>query len=115
MSIFRLDSNENHAINSKYIQTVDLTLQNLGNEEFDTLIQGMNPRGTTFIYLYHLHNASAPNSVITIPNIYTNYEPFSLLLVTNINTYTTTAITMHVRSNGNLVALFTQEDYLRIH
>ncbi|GGA05489.1 hypothetical protein GCM10008018_59360 [Paenibacillus marchantiophytorum] len=115
MSIFRIDASESQAINSNYIQSIDITLQNLGHEEFDMLIQGTNPSGTTFTYLYHLNPVSAANSVIHIPDIYTNYESFSLLLVTNINTYATTAVTLHMKSNGHVVAIFTQDNFVRIH
>ncbi|MEW9700276.1 hypothetical protein [Paenibacillus sp. SI8] len=114
MSIYQVVCSENEAINSRYIQSIDLTIQNLGHEEFDMLIKGLNSHGTAFIYLYHLNKSSDPNSVITIPDIYTNYEPFTLQLVTNRDTRSTAAITMYVKSNGNLVALFTQEDFSKI-
>lgn len=111
MSIFRIYANEHHAINSTYIQSIDLTIQNLGAEEFDILIEGNNPHGNTFLYLYHLDSVSHPNSMRTIPDMFTNYAPFSLQLVTNINHSSTTALTLLAKNNGHVIARFTQYDF----
>ncbi|UKS27640.1 hypothetical protein LOZ80_01435 [Paenibacillus sp. HWE-109] len=113
MSIFRIHANENHPVNSRYIQSIDLTIQNLGAEEFDVLIEGMNWNGNSHLFLYHVYSASQPNSVRTITDLFTNYEPFSLQLVTNIQSDQYTAITMQAKHNGSVIAIFTQEDFLR--
>ncbi|WP_314003333.1 hypothetical protein [uncultured Paenibacillus sp.] len=111
MSILRLEAAPYTAIDSQYIQSVDLTVINIGSEAFDILAHGYNPYGVFHVALFHM----AAGAVATIPDLMTHYTPFSLLLVTNINHYNTLGATVAAKNNGSLVALFTQDNFIRIH
>lgn len=110
MSIMRLETMPGGKIDSNYISSVDLSVQNLGAEEFDFLLH-MYYNGV--IGYVALHHVPAYGSV-WVPDIPANLTPFSMLLVTNINSYTTTGIVTYAKLNGNVVAVYSQEDFIRI-
>ncbi|NRF95269.1 hypothetical protein HQN89_30770 [Paenibacillus frigoriresistens] len=112
MSIFRLESFEYGPIDSRYIQSVDVIMQNLGPKTFDALIQGFHASDFFHLSLYALQNFPEPGSTITINNILTHNIPFSLQIVTNTNTTAYTAITVYAKNNGVLVAMFSQNEFL---
>ncbi|EXX86297.1 hypothetical protein BG53_06380 [Paenibacillus darwinianus] len=111
MSILRLEAAPHTAIDSQYIQSVDLTIINIGAEEYDVLFHGYNLFGVFHVNLFHL----AAGAVTTIPDIMTGHMPFSLLLVTNINHYHTLGVNVAAYNSGALVALLTQENFTRSH
>ncbi|MFB9329633.1 hypothetical protein ACFFSY_27160 [Paenibacillus aurantiacus] len=110
MSVFRLNSAPYEKIDCRYIESADLTITNNGGEEFDVLVELETPHNVIFVGLFHL----APGAVAVAPNLPTNYGSFSLLLVTNLNNHHPTGVTVHVKNHGALVALFTQEDCIRM-
>ncbi|GAB6930269.1 hypothetical protein JCM10914A_42520 [Paenibacillus sp. JCM 10914] len=107
MSIFRLDAAEYGQIDARYIQAVDLVITNAGPDEFDVLIHGYSPHGVYHVGLVHV----APGLTSVIPNITNHNQPFSLLLVTNINYSYTTLITLHAKNQGQIVAMYSQADF----
>jgi hypothetical protein len=109
MSILRLEAAENSKIDSRYVEYVDLEVTNLGSEGFDFLVLVYAPYGPIFRGLHHV----SPGSPVFIPQIVTAYNPFSFLVITNINTYSYTALTMRAYNYGTNVAIFTQEDAIR--
>jgi hypothetical protein len=112
MSIFQLSSREGSAVDSRYIQTFDLSVENLGEEEFEILIQGENSSGVNLLALHHLSAASAgAGSRLTFNEVPTNFAPFSLQLVSNINDASRTAVTLFAKNNGAVVAIITQQHF----
>lgn len=109
MSILRLEAAEYSKIDSRYIEYIDLKLINLGIEGFEFLILAYAPQGPIFRGLYHVSQGSD----VFIPQIITSYNPFYLLIVTNINTYASTGLTMRAWNYRRNVAIFTQEDSVR--
>lgn len=111
MSILRLNSVNHGAVDSRYIQAFDLELCNLGGEGFEMLVTVYTPSGLLYRGLYHL----AQGVSVIIPRITTQFLPFQLIMVTNINKYDTTAVTMRAWNGGQPVAIFTQEEAVRIN
>lgn len=111
MSILRLESTPGGTIDSRFITSVDTVIQNLGPESFDILMQVFkegNPLATT------LHHVPAFSST-ALPWVETERTGFNLLLVTNINSYASTGITMNARLYGEVVAVYSQEHFQRVH
>ncbi|CAM4251665.1 hypothetical protein [Paenibacillus tarimensis] len=111
MSVFRLEAAPNTKVDSRYIESVDLTITNIGSESFEMLIHGYKPEGVFHVGLIHVPVGAA----ISIPGLVTQYSPFSLLLVSNYHTFHTTGIAAHVKDQGAVVAVFTQDDFTRMH
>jgi len=111
MSILRLNSVEHGAIDSRFIQAFDLELCNLGSEGFEMLITVYTPQGLLYRGLYHL----AQGVSVIIPRITTQFSPFQLIMVTNINKYDTTSVTVRAWNGVHPVAIFTQEEAVRFH
>ena len=111
MSIFRLEAAPYQPIDSRYVDTVDLLVNNIGGEPFDMLIHGYNPHGRFYVGQIGL----AGGAVVTVPGIATLKMPFTLLLVTNYHTYHTTGIALTLKNGGETVALINQEHFTRMH
>lgn len=111
MSIMRLESMEYGRIDSRYIQTIDLTIQNLSDRVFDVLVQAHHPTGVFYVTLRSVPAFNAVN----LTDLYTEQLPFSLLLVTNVNNLGATGILLQAKQAGSVVAVYTQEDFQRLH
>ncbi|PZD93271.1 hypothetical protein DNH61_21735 [Paenibacillus sambharensis] len=111
MSVFRLEAAPYTKVDSRYIESVDLTVSNIGAEPYEMLIHGYKPEGVFHVGLIHV----PVGAVMSIPGLMTQYSSFGLLLVTNYHTFHTTGITAHVKNHGAVVAVFTQEDFTRMH
>lgn len=114
MSIFRLAANVDTPINSIYIQTCELVIQNLGGESFEILVQVSQNASPIHTSLHHVSPLYAGGSVITVGDMHTGYSPFSFLIVTSLLYTSTTALTLYVKDKGNLIALFTQNDFIKV-
>jgi hypothetical protein len=111
MSIMRLESVQGGIIDSRYITSLDAVIQNLGSVSFDIIVQTLHNGHGSFMVLHHV----PPFGTVEVPGIETLQTDFSLLLVTNGNTYSTIAVTLYAKLNGGLVAIFSQEDFYRVH
>ncbi|MCA1296079.1 hypothetical protein LBW89_24020 [Paenibacillus sp. alder61] len=109
MSTLRIKATENGKIDSRYIQTVDVSLTNLGGNGFEFLLLGYGPYGLIHRRLYHLGQGES----VTIPKIMTEHAPFEILVVTNAPNYDRTGLTLFARNQQETVAIFTQEDAIR--
>jgi len=109
MSILRLEAAPSAPIDSMYIQSVDLEIWNTGMEGFEMLVHGYGEQGLFYVHLTHV----SPGAVVPLNHITTEHKPFQLVLVTNVNDYSHTAVTIKARDQGHLIALFTQEDMAR--
>lgn len=110
MSIMRLESVPYGQIDSRYIDAVDVVVHNAGTEGFDVLMQ-MFHQGSPFHMA--IHNVP-PYQAVALPTVATSQGGFSLLLVTNINTYAHTVITVYAKQNGVLIAVFNQDHFIRL-
>ncbi|WP_261304757.1 hypothetical protein [Paenibacillus andongensis] len=112
ISIFQFISHVGAAADSRYIQAFDLTVENHGEEEFDILIQGESECGANTLMLYHMSAASKGiGSKVTVSEVPTNFGPFSLQLVSNINDASRTAVTLFAKQGGSVIAIFTQQHF----
>jgi hypothetical protein len=112
ISIFQFISHEGADVDSRYIQAFDLMVENQGEEEFDILIQGESAHGANTLMLYHMSAASTRiGSKVTISEVPTNFGPFSLQLVSNINDASRTAVTLFAKHSGSIIAIFTQQHF----
>lgn len=109
MSILRLEAAPFSPIDCRYIESCDIEVTNGGNEGFEMLVHGYGNQGLFYVQLIHV----SPGSTVHLYHILTGYLPFQLVLVTNVNHYDHTWITVRVRDHGNLIALYTQEDTIR--
>ena len=111
MAIFRLEAAPHLPLNSQYVDSVDLTVTNIGGEPFDMLLHGQSPHGVFCFALFHL----AAGATQVFPGMATNRLPFSILLVSNYHTYHTTGIVLNAKAAGATAALLTQENFDRMH
>jgi len=111
MSILRLDSVDYGVVDSRFIQAFDLELCNLGQEGFEMLVTVLTPQGLLYRRLYHL----AQGVNVVIPRITTQFSPFQLIMVTNSNKYDMTAVNLRAWNGTYPVAIFTQEQAIRIN
>jgi hypothetical protein len=112
ISIFQFISHEGAVVDSRYIQAFDLIVENQGEEEFEILIQGESERGARTLALHHLSAASiGVGSKVTFSDVLTNFGPFSLQLVSNINDASRTALTILAKQHGAVIAIFTQQHF----
>ncbi|MFD0694179.1 hypothetical protein ACFQZT_08745 [Paenibacillus sp. GCM10027628] len=111
-SIFQFIAYEGAPADSRYIQAFDLRVENQGEDEFDILIQGESKAGANTLKLHHMYPASSgSNSKVIVNEVPTNFGPFSLQLVTNINDASKTAVTLFAKNNGSVIAIFTQQHF----
>lgn len=110
MSIMRLETLAGGKIDSNYITSMDLSVQNLGAEGFDVLLHMYYNGAVGYVALHHVPAYGS----VWIPDIPTNLIPFSMLLVTNINSYNTTGVITYAKLNGSVVAVYSQEDFIRM-
>lgn len=106
MSVLRLGSTEFGPIDCRYIQAVDLEIVNRGLEPFDMLVHGYGNGGLFYVSLIH----AEPGQIVPVYDIMTNYTPFEIVLVTNINVADYTAAVFRMKDRGNLIAVYTQDD-----
>ncbi|GIO33773.1 MULTISPECIES: hypothetical protein [Paenibacillus] len=109
MSILRLEAAPLTPIDSRYIQYVDLEILNTGMEGFEMLAHVYGEQGLQYIQLIHLN----PGSAVPLHHMMTEHKPFQLVLVTNVNDFAHTAVTVRACNQGQLIAVFTQENMIR--
>ncbi|MCR8645188.1 hypothetical protein NV379_21265 [Paenibacillus sp. N1-5-1-14] len=110
MSVFHLNACVNGSIDSRYIQSFDVVVSSTGYEDFDVLTQAYHgPR----LFLLNLHHVDTtyPGNQAFITNVQTNYQPFLLQLITNVNNPSFTTITITVKNQGNVLAVFGTEHF----
>lgn len=113
MSIFKLQTTENqNEIYAPYIQVIDIEITNQGSEYFETLIIVYGPdEGVLFRGLYSF----VPNVTIPIIGIGTYYTDFKVVIVTNVNTYEHTAVNVICWNEGDMIAVYTQDQMERYY
>lgn len=109
MSILRFESAAFAPIDCRYIQSIDLEISNYGMEPFEMLIHGYGEKGLFHLGLIH----AGSGQTVAVPDIITDHAPFQFVLVTNINSFAHTGVVFRVKDQGNLVAVYTQEDTVR--
>ncbi|MBE9916017.1 hypothetical protein G8C92_18545 [Paenibacillus donghaensis] len=109
MSIFRLESAPFSTIDCRYIESVDIEVTNSGSDGFEMLVHGYGNQGLFYVQLIHL----SPGSTVPVYHMMTGYDPFQLVLVTNINNYACTEVIVRAKDHDYLIALYSQEDMIR--
>ncbi|SEP13523.1 hypothetical protein [Paenibacillus sp. OV219] len=110
MAIFQLAVAPGAKVDSRFVESMELTVMNESSRTFDMLVQASHNGALFFESLQELK----PDSGANFPSVPTNYTPFNLLIVTNYFTYDTTTVTLIVRSKGVLLAIFTEKDFDRM-
>lgn len=111
MAVYRLEAAPGMPLDSRYVDSIDLTVMNIGGESFDMLLQGNGPHGVFCFTLFHM----AAGETRSFPGMPTYRQPFSVLLVSNYHTYHTTNITLNAKIEGATAALITHENFERMH
>ena len=106
MSIFQVETVDNPScLHAPYIENIDLELINIGMSTYEALIIVEGPQGVFFQGLYSL----PPGVPTNIDGIRTGYAFFKLMIFTNTNNCYETAIIIKCRNQGQLLAVYTQE------
>jgi hypothetical protein len=110
MSIFQVETTDNpSSLYAPYIESIDVELLNIGVSTYEALIMVVGPQGVFYQGLYGL-----PSGVpIYIEGIRTGYVFFKLMVITNTNNYFETVINLRCRDQGQLLAVYTQEQMQR--
>lgn len=109
MSILRLEAAPFTPIDCRYIESVDVEVTNGGSNGFEMLVHAYGEQGLFYVQLIHVSSGAA----VPLQNIVTGYMPFQLVLVSNVNEYAHTGVTLRMYNQGHLIALYTQEDTIR--
>jgi hypothetical protein len=104
-----LHSHPDAPIDSRYIQSADIVVQNLGGQAFDILTEVYLDGALSAVFLHHLNGYPDPGSTAAIGDQYTNYQPFSFRFITNTTTPQFTEIIIYAKNNGSPVATITKE------
>ena len=111
MSIFRLEGQVNAPVDSRYVSSLDITITNIGNRGFDILVHLLHQGELAYEMLNHVKEGYG---TLSFTDLNTYNQPFSLLLVSNLNSFHTTGITVVAKQNQITVAIFSQEDFVRL-
>ncbi|CAH0118479.1 MULTISPECIES: hypothetical protein [unclassified Paenibacillus] len=109
MSVFKLNCFPGAEFDSRYIQAVDIVVQNRGDLPFDILTQGYINGNIFARSLHHLDLYPQTGSIVTIADLRTEYMPFSFEFVTNIMSPIFTDITIFAKNNGSPIAIINKE------
>jgi hypothetical protein len=112
MSIFHLQPIANEAVDDgKNIELIDINVKNVGNQEFDVLIQGYNGEHLIHLFLYNLKIAPDPSSSLTLNDLLAQVNPLSFQFITNINDPSVTSITITAKDKeGHVLNTYTEKD-----
>jgi hypothetical protein len=112
MSIFHLQPITNESVeDGTNIQLVDINVQNIGNQEFDVLIQGYNGEHLIHLFLYNIKVPPDPNASVTLKDLHADVNPVSMQFITNINDPSITLITITAKDkNGHVLNTYTEKD-----
>lgn len=110
MSIFQIESVDNpSSLYAPYIESIDIELINIGMSTYEALIVVAGSQGMFYQALYSL-----PSGVpINIEGIRTGYVFFKVMVFTNTNNCYETAINLRCLNQGQLLAVYTQEQMKR--
>jgi hypothetical protein len=112
MSIFHLQTTANEDVgNGKNIHLVDITVQNVGTQEFDMIIQGYTGEHLIHLSLNNIKVAPGASSTVTFQDLQANYNPVSWKFTTNINDSSTTLITITTKDkDSQVLTTYTEKD-----
>ncbi|MBM7563078.1 hypothetical protein [Paenibacillus sacheonensis] len=111
MAVFALHAAPNEMIDCRYIDSVDLTIANVGEKAFDVLVEMKDASGILYLSLCEVK----PGSVHIQTNLLTRFASFDLLVVTNLNQSKATSLTIIAKNQGATVAVFTHDNCERMN
>jgi len=109
MALFYLRSDVHMPIDSRYVQSFNLYVQNFGHRSFDLLVQSSCPDRMLLLGLQHIHAAGMPVSTYSARGIFTGYQPFYLQIATNIRNKSSIGILLELLQGNTVVARVTHE------
>ncbi|WP_438432770.1 hypothetical protein [Gorillibacterium sp. sgz500922] len=113
MSIYHLRGERTNRINPIGIQAIRVEVMNLGNRDFELLLEGF-VRGKKVTQLIQRIPAGSPEPpIIRLKDIATNGRPFYLKLTTNRFTGDNARFMIYARKNGKNVNMFTNVQLLK--
>ncbi|WP_342415306.1 hypothetical protein NST83_19190 [Paenibacillus sp. FSL R10-2782] len=112
MSVFQLVADANARIDSRYINSLDVVIQNPGSRVYEALMIGYCGDDKIHLSLNQIKTVPLVYSTININDVRTSYLPFRLEVITNINQPDSTAMVVYAKNEGNLVAVFTEQDFV---
>ncbi|MDI4646012.1 hypothetical protein [Cohnella hashimotonis] len=111
MSVFKMEAGAQMPIDSRFVGMLEVDIVNQGAEEFNVWIQMSGPAGIVYEMLVSVRGGGSKR----LQNMYTYEQPFALLMITNTKKYDDIGISIKVKNAGNLVAVFTETHFERIH
>ncbi|CAI6032166.1 hypothetical protein [Cohnella sp. JJ-181] len=112
MSVFKLEAGVYMPIDSRYVGMLEVDIVNRAAKELNVWIQMKGPGG---IFSEMLVSVQGGGSSKRLQDMHTNEQPFTLLMIANSKSYDEIGITVRAKRNGDLVAIFTQDHFDRIH
>lgn len=110
MAVYRLVSS--HALMSvQYAQSLDVHVRNLGERSFEALLEVSSPSGIIYQGLCGIQPYAATGLSHWFLNVGTACAPFELKVITNTLAKVAAVVEVHVKHNGQVVAVFTQEHF----
>ncbi|MFC3800632.1 hypothetical protein [Cohnella sp. GCM10012308] len=112
MSVFKMEAGALMPIDSRFVGMLEVDIVNRGAEEFNVWIQMSGPAGLVYEMLVSVHGGGRSKR---LQDMHTYEQPFALLMITNTKTYDDIGISIQVKNAGNLVAVFNEAHFDRMH
>lgn len=112
MAILFLRPIANEPISGKHkFQTMDITISNTGEEQYDILIQGYHDNIPFYLALYALHPAPHDRSTLHIHHLHADFDHIAFQFTTNIPACASTEVKVVCRDEqGKIVRTYTTAD-----
>ncbi|WP_217596400.1 hypothetical protein [Cohnella sp. GbtcB17] len=112
MSVLKMEAGVLMPIDSRYVGMLEVDIVNRGQKDFNAWIQMSGPSGIVNEMLVDVQGGGRSRR---LQDMHTLEQPFSLLIVTNTKRYDEIGIAVRVKNYGNLVAIFNETHFDRVH
>lgn len=112
MSVFKLEAGDLLPIDLRYVGMLEVDIVNRGQKDFNAWIQMSGPSGIVYEMLVNVQGGGRSRR---LQDMHTFEQPFALLMVTNTKRYDEIGIEVRVKNYGNLVLIFNETHFDRIH
>ncbi|SFB44452.1 hypothetical protein SAMN05216312_108156 [Cohnella sp. OV330] len=111
MSVLKMEAGVQLPIDSRYIGVLEVDIVNRGAKDFNIWIQMLNPVGLVYEMLINVQGGGRSK---TLQDMHTYEQPFTLLMITNTRQCDQIGVSIRVKNNCQLVALFNEAHFERI-
>ncbi|WP_159881063.1 hypothetical protein [Paenibacillus puerhi] len=112
MALFYLSSDIHMPIDSRYVESFNLYVQNFGNRSFDLLVQASQPAQPAqplLLRLQRIQPVGLFGSTFSVFHNHNGYQPFYVQIATNIRNKDSIGILFELLQGEHVIARITHE------